>query len=236
MNNRQNGRSVIQEVLTLDEVADFLRIPSDKLVPEIASGRLQALKIADEVRILKSDLMKYLELAKTGSATAVRQKSENLARPTDERMPDINLTPAKPFEHMWPNRRQEHYPEAYSANVEMDGALRSLRIGFTERPTAGRLRKRAVIFVDERPMVEFVGSDDFERSHKMLSLVKRKNGKRLRPGETTPPEYRNLQVEPYRKYVTGAYASSNQAIVCSKDDLSVMVQHALLRLRQIESR
>src|SRR5712692_11095167 len=236
MKNTENSRNLNHEVLTLEEISGFLRIPIEKLLPDVASGKLQTLKIADEVRILKTDLTRYLELAKTGSSATARTRADSTTRPLEERVPEVNLDHGKAFEHTWPNSQKERYSEAYAGSAEIDGAVRSVLIGFTERPSAGRLRNRAVVFVDGRPMVEFVGADDFDKSHKMVSLVKRRNGKRLRPGETVPGEYRNLKIEPYRKYVTGAYASSNQAVVCSKNDLNVMVEHALLRRRQIESR
>ena len=234
--NREQNLGLAQDVLTLEEVSSFLRIPTEKIIPEISSGKLQALRIADEIRILKDDLLRYLELAKSVEAHVSTPKQTVVSQSPNGTVPAVNLTPAPPFEHTWPNRRVEQYKEAYAGNVEFDGSLRSVAIGFTERQSAGRARKRSVIFVDRRPLVEFVGADDFDKSGKMLSLVKRKNGKRLRPGETIPPEYRHLRIEPYRKYVTGAYASSNQAIVCFKDELGVMAEHALLRLRQLETR
>ena len=224
------------EVLTLDEVCNFLRVSMDKVGSEISSGRLPALKIAGEIRILKQDLLDYLDFAK-----AVPQPTGKRATGNPMSLPAItgivaDLKPADPFDHKWPNGKIEHYASAYSGTAEYGHEVRTVAIGFTERETAGKLRKRAVVFIDRRPMVEFVAANDFEKSNKMVSLVKRKNGKRLRPGEATPPEYKDLSIEPYRKYVTGSYASANLAVVCTANETNVMVKHALVRLGQIEAR
>jgi len=236
MKGKENFQNISQDVLTLDEVSAFLRVPSEKLLPEIAAGRLQALRIADEVRILRVDLINYLDQARAGPQAITISKGNGDLRSSGQKVSEITFDPAKAFDHTWPNRQKEHYDEAYCGRVEIDGSLRSVTIGFTERATAGRIRRRAVVFVDRRPLVEFVASDDFDQSGRMLSLVKRKTGKRLRPGETTPGEYRHLKIEPYRKYVTGPYTSTNQAVVCSKSDLAIMADHALIRLRQVETR
>src|SRR6266571_1654543 len=236
MKDKENFQNINQDVLTLEEVSAFLRVPPEKLLPEIADGKLQALRIADEVRILRIDLINYLDQARAGTHEVTVSKANGDIRPSGQKTAKITFDAAKAFEHMWPNGQKENYHEAYSGRVEIDGSLRSVTIGFTERATAGRIRRRAVVFVDRRPLVEFVASDDFDQSGRMLSLVKRKTGKRLRPGETTPSEYRHLKIEPYRKYVTGPYTSTNQAVVCSKSDLAIMAEHALIRLRQVETR
>lgn len=224
------------EILTLEEVSAFLRIPEQKLEDEIASGKLPVLRIAGEVRILRDDLLGYLDFAKTSNGAGgdgTRVDSWNLAG-TKRFELELELAPA--FRHRWPNGAQETYEEAHAGTARSGGDVRSVLIGFTTREAAGKLRKRAVVFVDKRPMVEFVGADDFDRSEMMVSLVKRANGKHLRPGGPIPSEYKRLRIQPYRDHVTGRYASTNLAVVCSVKELGVMVEHALLRLRQVEAR
>src|SRR2546427_8001558 len=154
MRNKEDEFGLAQDVLTLDEVSSFLRIPTEKITSEISAGKLQSLRIADEIRILKADLIRYLELARSTPPTVPALKQQPLPQSPNGRVPVVNLTTAQPFEHTWPNRRVEQYKEAYAGNVEFDGSLRSVAIGFTERQSAGRARKRSVIFVDRRPLVE----------------------------------------------------------------------------------
>lgn len=70
----------------------------------------------------------------------------------------------------------------------------------------------------------------------ILPIIKTADRKQLRPGELIPPEYAGLRVETYRKHIDRPHGSSNLAVVCKKDDLSAMAQHALVRADQIEQR
>jgi hypothetical protein len=220
------------EVLTLEEISSFLRVSKESLDLEINSGRLATLKIGSDVRILKHDFIEFLELAKGYNRENAHPVNEN--GPATSRMPgfDLQLEPSEPFSYKWPNGNQECYEEAYNGTIRTGSGVKAVHIGFAERASTGKVRKRAVVFIDKRPLVEFVGADDFEKSGSMLSLVKHKNGKQVRPGERILPEYKHLKIEPYNDYVTGPHASSNLAVVCSCKDLSVMVEHALLRLRK----
>ena len=52
------------EVLTLGEAASLLKVGIPLLEGEITAGRLRALRIGDETRILKEDFREFLEAAR----------------------------------------------------------------------------------------------------------------------------------------------------------------------------
>jgi len=85
------------------------------------------------------------------------------------------------------------------------------------------------VFVSYYPMVEFVGADNFEGNGQMASIIKTREGKHLRPGESLPIEYVSLPVDLYTHVVTGPYAAGSMAVIADKDDLTTMAHHGLIR-------
>jgi excisionase family DNA binding protein len=198
-----------QEVLTLKEVSEYLRVPEANVRAEVDAGRLPIISIGGEERILKEDIL------------ALRQS----------RRTKCSLNHSKKFSFTWPSGTIEHYDQAHEGVVRVDDGWEAVKIGFTKRKTAGRLRKRAVVFVNRRPRAEFVAADDFEESRLMVSLIKTKGGRQIPPTEYLPREYEKFLVKPYNKYVTGPNSYSNLAVICKDDDLEGMTDLALIRVR-----
>lgn len=219
-----------RSVLTLDEVAEFLRLPTDLLEREITAGLLPVLQFESERRILRTDFEQYLKSKSTRS-------SGISTNPIGFRT--ISFIQGKPFEYRWPmkrtesspNKKEEHFTKVYEGTS--DG--KRIKIAFSDRADrTGRIR--ATVFVDNRPMVRFKPADDFAASKLMLSLIKTADRKQLRPEDLIPPEYALLEVASYRKHINRLHASRNMAVICRKDDLQTMAQHALIRAGQIEKR
>lgn len=197
----------IPEVLKVEEVAELLRVPEKSVRAEIDAGRLPLISIGGEERILRDDVL------------ALRQ----LKRPR------LILRPAPKFSFKWPSGTTEEYGEAHAGVVRVDDETKAIRIGFTERETAGKLRRRAVVFVNQRPRVEFVASDDFEKNGLMVAIIKTKTGRQIPPSEFVPREYEKFRVEPYNLHITGPNSYSNLAVLCASSDLETMVDLALIR-------
>jgi excisionase family DNA binding protein len=219
-----------QPVLTLEEVAEFLRLPIDLLEREIRAGSLPVLQFENERRILRADLDQYL-ISKSTRTSRISRTSIGF-RP-------ISFVKGKPFEYRWPMKRTESYPkkklEQFTEVYEGTSDGKRIKIAFSDRADrAGRIR--GTVFVDSRPMVRFKPSDDFPTSNLMLSLIKTADRKQLRPEDLIPPEYALLQVSSYRKHINTLHASRNMAVICRKEDLQTMAQHALIRAAQIKKR
>ena len=229
------GKNEYLQVFTLEEVARMLRVEVGTLRREAEEGRLHILQIGGEFRVLRNDLNEFLEISRISGNNDESQTSGNSETVSNFRS-RVELKSSSQFSHTWPNGRVEEYDEAYEGTLANGKDSRQVRIGFTNRAAAGKLRRRAVIFFDRRPYVEFVGADDFDKSRNMVSVVKRKNGKQIKASSQLPREYRKFRIQPYRDYVDGPYASTNLAVVSKADDLEIMAEHALIRLRYIESR
>ena len=65
----------------------------------------------------------------------------------------------------------------------------------------------------------------------MASVIKLPSGEHLRPGEPVPAEYADMPLVTYNELVVGPYAAASLAVVCHKDDLSIMARHGLIRAR-----
>jgi len=206
----------LPDVLTIQEVAQFLRVSEEQLRPEIDSGRLRVFAIGVEQRVLKQDLSQFLRLATGWTASSERPR---LAKPT----------PAPRFSFRWPNGEEREYPKAFAGPVRVDDEWKVVQIGFRETVRAGKKRQQAVVFINRRPRAEFLAADDFAKSKLMVSIVKTKAGRHVPEREYVPFEYADLRLEPYNLHVTGPNAFSGLAVVCRSEDLITMMRVALIR-------
>ena len=210
-----------RRVLTIEEVAAFLRVSVPAIEAEIQRGRLHAVRIGDEWRILNDDLEEFL-----------RYKS-----PRPKELPAsaaIEFSQATPFSYTWPDKHTHQYDSAFEGTGTANGMVRKILIGFGKSTKTGE-RRYAVVFVDGRPMVSFRTADD-RRAGLMVSVIKIGDRKQLRPGDPIPPEYSNFRVESFRTHIDELHASKNMAVVCPADDLKTMAAHALIRASQIQER
>ena len=214
-------KSEEHDVLMVEEVADFLRVKESTVREEINSGALPALKIGSELRILRKDFDQYLRGRQVGRAKT---------KPSGP-MPKIAFTKVLPFTYQWPNKRTEDFDTGYEGRFR----AKKIVIGFTNSSMHGR-RRKVVVFVDRRPLVRFKAADDFERSGLMVSVIKTIDRKQLRPEDPVPFEYAGFRVEPYRAHIDEPGTSKNMVVVCTKDDLQTMAEHALIRADQIAGR
>ena len=91
------------------------------------------------------------------------------------------------------------------------------------------MRRRIVVWMDNWPLVEFAGSNNYESDGLLASVIKVEGGKQLRPSAKIPDEYKDFRIARYDSVVQGPYASRNLAVIVSKDDLESMLRHAIIR-------
>ena len=85
------------------------------------------------------------------------------------------------------------------------------------------------MWIDNWPLVEFAGGNNYESDELLASVIKVKGGTQLRPSGKIPEEYKNFNIARYDSIVQGRYASRNMAVIVSKDDLESMIRHAVIR-------
>jgi excisionase family DNA binding protein len=211
----------VDEVMTVEEAASYLRLGETLIKEEIQSGALPALKIGSELRILRRDFEQFLRSKLVGRAKT---------KPGGPIAP-IGFSTGAPFTYAWPNKRQEDFDKVYEGKV----GNKRVVIGFTNSSMHGK-RRKVVVFVDRRPMVRIKAADDFDQSGLMVSVIKTIDRKQLRPEDPVPFEYTGFRIAPYRNHIDEPGTSKNMVVVCTKDDLQTMAQHALIRADQIEGR
>ena len=113
--------------------------------------------------------------------------------------------------------------------------MKKVVIGFTSSSMHGK-RRKSVVFVDRRPLVRFKAADDFDQSGLMVSVIKTIDRKQLRPEDQCRSSTAGFGLEPYRTHIDEPGTSKNMVVVCMKEDLQTMAQHALIRADQIEGR
>jgi hypothetical protein len=155
--------------------------------------------------------------------------------PTDSERPvskaGYEFRMGKPFKYTWPNEMVEEYDEAWESAIEYENGKIPAVIGFGNRESAGKQRRRAVVFMNGYPTVEFIGANDFNRTGMMVSVIKDRNGKQVKSKEALPAEYKTFVVGTFNKTVVGPYASGSLAVTAYRKDFTTMIRHALVRMK-----
>jgi excisionase family DNA binding protein len=214
----------LESFYTIEEVADHLRVPVDLLKKEVQQGRLRAWTLDKFTRIREADLEAYLN----SSAGANQSSTTNASG-------GPSLTAAQDFTFTWPDGKVEHFTGVREGIISYAGREYHVRLGFTNRNSAGKLRKRSLVLVDRYATVEFVAPDT-TADGMMASIIKDRNGKQLPVGAAIPKEYARLRTGAYRDVVNGPGASNGLAVICDAADYSTMVTHALIRYKYRQER
>lgn len=237
--------SAIPVVVTLDEAANRLLTSPDKLKKEINAKRLRAFTIGeDDWRITETALLEFMgerqeqqkpiKLKKQGTGKSI--VSGNLALTDIE---EVLWQESDAFGFQWPDKL-EQMDSSYTADIKINGECKAFTIGFTNRSAAGMLRRRAVVFLGAlprtlKPVVEFVGSNDFDTTGRMASPIKiagiSSGWRVLHIDDQLPRDYSGMDVSEYRDIVSGPNATKAAAVVVNKDNLTAMALHAIIRAR-----
>jgi hypothetical protein len=217
-----------EQVLTVEDVAKFLHVPVSAVEAEIASGRLAALNIAGHVRVREYSLSQYLNVAQT------RGESDWVAAQSGF---TVNFHAAPDFDQRWPDASVEPYTNVVEGIASYGGVDYQIKVGFTQRTSAGCLRARSLVLVNRYPSVEFVAEGEkVKPDSKMASIIRDRSGRQLTVGAEVPPEYSGKTIGPYRSVVEGPGARNGAAVICESHDIKAMVEHAVIRYRYRDER
>jgi hypothetical protein len=140
------------------------------------------------------------------------------------------------FEHKWPDGKVTPFERALCFEVvEVGGATAHYVVAYGFKKSYGSRRRWVVVFRRSRrgrtlsPLVEFVGTDDWQARGLVASLIKEPGGRLVKVGEV-PRDYEVLREfvrdhgEAIREGKEG-YA----ALVVREDDYEKLLYHALRR-------
>lgn len=224
---------MVPRAFSVEELAERWGVEATDVEAEIVAGRLRAFVVNGKRRITADAAARFEE----GGAPPEQPPASAPVEPA------IQLAPAAPFSHRWPDRLEERYDRAFAGRLDGPSGLLYVRLGFGMRTTVGRERRRAVVFLSDRPfrereraiggrpVVEFTAVDDFEQSRRFASLIRSPAGKEIRAGQDLPADYHDRTVVPYNTVITGPYSHSGLALVAREDEHELMVHHALVRAR-----
>lgn len=220
--------STLPKIWTVKEVAEYLKVRQETVIKELEGCRLHGFMVGEEWRCSDADLLVYI----SRSGTEGEPEQPQLVTSTGQRS-DWDIVDIGPLDFAWPKKggggHLQHYDKAYDATKVVDGRHCAFRLGFGEREAAGRMRRRVTIWLGNRAVVEFAGSNDYENDGLLAGVIRLRNGTQLSPYQKIPEEYKGFRVERYNLTVQGPRASTNMAVVVHKDDLKSMLEHALIR-------
>jgi excisionase family DNA binding protein len=220
--------TTLPNIWTLKEVAEYLKVHEEIVLGEIEKGVLHGFRIGGEWRLSDNDLLTYINSNYSKTVTEENHEFDAQEFDTQETQNELELNEIGAFDFQWP-QGVEHFDEGYTVIHTVNGRTVRFRIGFTYREAAGEMRRRAVVWMDERPLVEFAGSNDYESNGLLASVIKLRTNKQLRPYQNIPKEYKEFRVARYDSIVRGRFASRNMAIIVHKNDFRAMLKHAVIR-------
>jgi excisionase family DNA binding protein len=213
--------SNLPKILTVEEIAEYLKTDNSTVTREIEEGRLRGFKLGSEWRTTDINLIEFMNSSYTVSLS--RQESQ-----TELKYNKTDFVEIECFDFQWP-KEKEFFDKGYETTREINGRNYTFKIGFSDRPAAGQMRRRVVIWKDNWPLVEFAAGNNYEADGLLASVIKTKDGKQLKQSSKIPDEYRGFNIKRYDLIVQGPYASRNMAVVVKKDDFESMLQHAIIR-------
>jgi hypothetical protein len=93
----------------------------------------------------------------------------------------------------------------------------------------GRDRVRYHVARGSHVIVEFTGTDDYDETGRVFSLLKHKDGSQCTDISQVPEKYQRFSVEPLPNLVDDGKQYRGLAVVVQADDLEAMAQYGLLR-------
>ena len=220
--------STLPQIWKIKEVADYLKVDEETVLRELENGSLRGFKVGQEWRFSDADLLAYINRPMTGAGAKGREFPETNLQNTD-----WSIIETGAFDFKWPKKGgggyQEHYDKGYDATRVVNGRHFTFRVGFGIREAAGKTRHRVTVWLGNRAVVEFAGSNDFDKDGLLAGIIRLREGGQLSPYQKIPDEYKGFKVERYSSIVQGPHASRNMAVVVHKDDLNSMLAHALIR-------
>ncbi len=213
--------SGLPTIMTIGEVADYFKISEDIILKELEQGHLRGFKIGTEWRLTGASLVEFIN---------TNQLSSSLNRLDSAilQYEATGFTEIGPFDYQWP-KDKEHFESGYETTRNINGRTHTFKIGVTDRQAAGQMRRRVIVWIDNWPLVEFAGGNNYESDELLASVIKIQGGKQLRPSGKIPEEYKDFRIARYDSIVQGPYASRNMAIIVTKDDLESKIRHAVIR-------
>jgi hypothetical protein len=142
--------------------------------------------------------------------------------------------------YRWPSGRDRYSQyRVFVGTTRTEGAVQ-IGVGETIRHNKwGRDRKYVVGFLSggspQRPLVEFVATDDYEQTHELVAVIRGSDGGRrmYSAGDTLPALYtEHFRTQTYNERVEHPGAWNKLAVVVREDDDHAILNHALIQSRR----
>lgn len=136
-----------------------------------------------------------------------------------------------PFTFRWPVGL-ETYDLLEEVSVDgIAGRAGRLSLAYGFRDAYGRKRRRILVFRDAATvLVEFFGTDDWERTREVATVLRQAGSRRhLRPTDAIPTAYRALTAKPARRLLSGPFVPNALVAVVDESDRAGLIEVALAR-------
>jgi len=149
----------------------------------------------------------------------------------------------RPYEYCWPPCRSEEnkevFEEARCFEVYVNGRMQKFLIAYGYREAFGRNRRRIVVYRaglrggKPMPVVEFAGTDDYNNTKNVVSIIKKPDRKFMKVKEVMLyPEYSKIRhyiVEHATAIKRGKLGYA--ALRAREDDIKLILYHALTQYK-----
>jgi len=135
-----------------------------------------------------------------------------------------------PYKQRWPEG-EEKYDGAIRFRARINDKVVPVIIAFGYREAFGAVRRRVLIIVKNKVMLELAGVDDYDWTGLLVGVLKKPGTEEhFRPGEEVPRELSRFTIVTHRDYIRkgGFYGL---AVLFSIADVKGMAEYGLVRAK-----
>ncbi len=204
----------LPEIFTVEEAAQFLKVPKEVIEQEIRAGRLRASKIGEEMRILENALLELFDESWTST-------------PVMGELSDLQESPD--FDYKWPSGYTEHFTSAKEGELKEGESIVYIKVGKCLRYAFGRDRKRVVVFFNDYPNTEFVETDAPVGYYYSLIPGNPEPRQHLWEGDPIDSVWRQFTIRKQAEVVKGPRTTEGLVVVVKEDELETMIRFTRLK-------
>lgn len=186
-----------------------------------------------------SEVVRFGRLRKSlhrpGMASPIEPQMIDQASYADSEVRLEDPRPIPSFTYRWPDAT-ESFDRAWDATAWVDGIAHRFRHALGSRRVFDAHRVHSVTFINGQPIVEGTSEEVYERSRKLVSLIKDANRHDVVDRTDLPAAYEGFDIVRQTDVIDGRWTRSSLAVRITEDDLEGWARHALIRLETRKAR
>ena len=133
------------------------------------------------------------------------------------------------YAYIWPDGTKIECDSLYFL-IKLPNEEVEVIVGVTELKVWGSIRKKIFIFVKNTPIVEFVATDNYDKTGNLIAVLKKpSSGEMYKLNEKLPYELEKFNIVYHKDYIKNGY--DRLGILVNSSDLKTIIEYAIIRAK-----